>query len=205
MDAWRKAGATSSGREGGRGAAGGNANLVPLGRGGGVRGIKRSLPPEDVLDSVLYPAHALPKRAELLTRLGVESKGALLALPAPSEEPYRLVAEPPAPRPAPDTSTALWGNDTLPGRALAGPARPNETLGTSEHSSDADFKVPLSQAEKSKLQQLAKDFGFGGDTLANQYEVSKRTNGFRKLYCGALSSITTEKMLEEYFSKYSCT
>ena len=39
------------------------------------------------------------------------------------------------------------------------------------HSIIFSTKVPLSEAERTKLRALAKEFGFGGETLVNQYQV----------------------------------
>ena len=61
--------------------------------------------------------------------------------------------------------------------------------------------MPLSKSEKLKLQTLAKEFGFGSETIQNQFKVSRNTEGFRKLYCGGLSQSTSEAMLQTYFSR----
>ena len=100
----------------------------------------------------------------------------------------------------------MYSNDYLPGRP-AGPTRPHEDLLAPEKDPN---EVPLSEAERNKLRALAKEFGFGGETLVNQYQVgerknwtlncvfqvARRTEGFRKLYCGAISANTSEKMLQ---------
>ena len=91
---------------------------------------------------------------------------------SPVKEPYRLLPEPAPSKPlaiaGPDGAD-VYSNDYLPGRP-AGPTRPHEDLLAPEKDPN---EVPLSEAERNKLRALAKEFGFGGETLVNQYQVGK--------------------------------
>jgi len=199
MDAWRRAGTTSTGRENGPK----NANTLPLGKGGSL---KRGHPAEDPMDpsnaDTLWvgPPHLRPRHG---FTIGNDQRALpnMLALPAPKNEPYRLLPEPAPSKPlaiaGPDGAD-VYSNDYLPGRP-AGPTRPHEDLLAPEKDPN---EVPLSEAERNKLRTLAKEFGFGGETLVNQYQVARRTEGFRKLYCGAISASTSEKMLQAYFAEF---
>ena len=73
----------------------------------------------------------------------------------------------------------MYSNDYLPGRP-AGPTRPNEDLLAPEKDPN---EVPLSEAERNKLRALAKEFGFGGETLVNQYQVGERKKTRLSIAC----------------------
>lgn len=108
------------------------------------------------------------------------------------EEPYRL--KPPSPSltsssapsgPTPNCSTTL--------KRSAGPVKPNTQV----------HKEPeLSEPDTKRLKETATAFGFGQEALANQIKVNEATEGFRKLYVGALGPNTTERSLEQYFGSY---
>ena len=89
------------------------------------------------------------------------------------QEPYRLIPETAPSKPlairGPDGAD-VYSNDFLPGRP-AGPTRPDEPILAPEKDPN---EVPLSEAERNKLRALAKEFGFGGETLVNQYQVRKK-------------------------------
>jgi len=108
------------------------------------------------------------------------------------EEPYRL--KPPSPPPAPAASSsdpAPNSNTTL--KRAAGPCKPNTPV----------HKEPeLSEPDAKRLRETATAFGFGQEVLANQIKVNEATEGFRKLYVGALGPNTTERSLEQYFNQY---
>ena len=73
----------------------------------------------------------------------------------------------------------MYSNDYLPGRP-AGPTRPHEDLLAPEKDPN---EVPLSEAERNKLRTLAKEFGFGGETLVNQYQVLGQRQNWTLLKC----------------------
>ena len=89
------------------------------------------------------------------------------------QEPYRLIPETAPSKPlairGPDGAD-VYSNDFLPGRP-AGPTRPDEPILAPEKDPN---EVPLSEAERNKLRALAKEFGFGGETLVNQYQVRRK-------------------------------
>ena len=60
----------------------------------------------------------------------------------------------------------------------------------------------LGETEAKKLKQTATAFGFGQESQKHQLEVQQATDGFRKLYVGALGPNTTERSLEQYFAQY---
>lgn len=109
-----------------------------------------------------------------------------------SPEPYRL--KPPTPTPPPsDDSSQVVPNCSTTLKRCAGPDRPN-TPGSSE--------PELSEPEAKRLKETATAFGFGQESVANQIKVNEATEGFRKLYVGALGPNTTERSLEHYFSQF---
>ena len=63
----------------------------------------------------------------------------------------------------------------------------------------------LTEPEIKRLKETAKTFGYGrSETLdrGNLVKINKATEGFRKLYVGALTANTTEKDLDQYFSTF---
>ena len=60
----------------------------------------------------------------------------------------------------------------------------------------------LCEPEAKRLRETAVAFGFGQEDLANQIKVNAATEGFRKLYVGALGPNPTERSLEQFFGKY---
>jgi len=108
------------------------------------------------------------------------------------EEPYRLKPPSPPPAPAaPSSDPAPNSNTTL--KRAAGPCKPNTPV----------HKEPeLSEPDAKRLRETATAFGFGQEVLANQIKVNEATEGFRKLYVGALGPNTTERSLEQYFNQY---
>jgi len=110
----------------------------------------------------------------------------------PPEEPYRLVA--PAPTPSSSTSSAPMPNCSTTLKRAAGPTQPNKQVETKE--------PQLGETEAKKLKQTATAFGFGQESQKHQLEVQQATDGFRKLYVGALGPNTTERSLEQYFAQY---
>jgi len=112
--------------------------------------------------------------------------------PIQLEEPYRL--KPPSPNPSLELAPSGPGpnsNTTL--KRPAGPVKPN----TQVHK-----ELELSEPDAKKLKETATAFGFGQEALVNQIKVNEATEGFRKLYVGALGPNTTERSLEQYFSQY---
>ena len=58
------------------------------------------------------------------------------------------------------------------------------------------------------MRETAKVFGFGKDgdmSKAELLKVNKATEGFRKIYVGAMTASTTERDLENYFQKFGKT
>ena len=98
------------------------------------------------------------------------------------QEPYRLIPETAPSKPlairGPDGAD-VYSNDFLPGRP-AGPTRPDEPILAPEKDPN---EVPLSEAERNKLRALAKEFGFGGETLVNQYQVRIKKRSLRRFSC----------------------
>ena len=98
------------------------------------------------------------------------------------QEPYRLIPETAPSKPlairGPDGAD-VYSNDFLPGRP-AGPTRPDEPILAPEKDPN---EVPLSEAERNKLRALAKEFGFGGETLVNQYQVRKKKRSQIRCSC----------------------
>lgn len=110
-----------------------------------------------------------------------------------TNESYRLApapsASPETPKtiePAPNCSTTL--------KRPAGPSLPNKPV--------TEKEPQLGETEAKKLKETATAFGFGTECQKNQMEVNRATDGFRKLYVGALGPNTTEKSLEMHFKKF---
>jgi len=108
------------------------------------------------------------------------------------EEPYRLKPPSPTSAPSPPSSAPIPNCSTTLKRS-AGPLKPNTSL---------DKEPELSEPEAKKLRETAAAFGYGQEELANQMKVNQATEGFRKLYVGALGPNTTERSLEQYFGRY---
>jgi len=108
------------------------------------------------------------------------------------EEPYRL--KPPSPSPTPSSApSGPTPNCSTTLKRSAGPVKPNTQV----------HKEPeLSEPDAKRLKETATAFGFGQEVLANQIKVNEATEGFRKLYVGALGPNTTERSLEQYFGRY---
>ena len=60
----------------------------------------------------------------------------------------------------------------------------------------------MGETEAKKLKETATAFGFGSETQKNQMEVNRATDGFRKLYVGALGPNTTKRSLELHFQQF---
>lgn len=69
-----------------------------------------------------------------------------------------------------------------------------------------DKNVPeqqqLSEPEAKKMRAAAKAFGYGNQSAGEQIRMGTATEGFRKMYVGALHMHTTEKSLTDYFSQW---
>ena len=102
--------------------------------------------------------------------------------------------KPPSPSPTPSSSpSGPTPNCSTTLKRSAGPVKPNTQV----------HKEPeLSEPDAKRLKETATAFGFGQEVLANQIKVNEATEGFRKLYVGALGPNTTERSLEQYFGKY---
>jgi len=108
------------------------------------------------------------------------------------EEPYRLKPPSPSPpKPVAQSGSVPYSSTTL--KRSAGPVKPNTSVNT---------EPELSEPEAKRLRETAAAFGFGQEDLANQIKVNAATEGFRKMYVGALGPNTTERSLEQYFGKY---
>jgi len=112
----------------------------------------------------------------------------------PVSEPYRLkAASPPKTSGTPTISVEDLPNCSTTLKRSAGPVKPN---------SPEEKDPVLSEPEAKRLKETAAAFGFGHELLANQIKVNEATEGFRKLYVGALGPNTTERSLEQYFSQF---
>ena len=95
--------------------------------------------------------------------------------------------------PGPSTSTSSFTTNTTLKRP-AGPFAPNHKE-----------PVELTEPEIKRLKETAKVFGYGkneGIDRANLLKINKATEGFRKMYVGALTASTTEKDLNNYFCTF---
>lgn len=107
------------------------------------------------------------------------------------KKPYTLRPTPTL-EPEPSTSCQITTNTTL--KRKAGPFAPN-------HREPSE----LSEPEFKKLKETAKVFGYGKDGPINReglIKVNRATDGFRKMYVGALTASTTERDLEAYFQQF---
>lgn len=107
------------------------------------------------------------------------------------DKPYSL--KPQAAGPGPSISRDVINTNTTLKRP-AGPFAPNHKEPTE-----------LTEPEVKRLKETAKTFGYGREeTLdrGNLVRINKATEGFRKLYVGALTANTTERDLEQYFSSF---
>ena len=94
--------------------------------------------------------------------------------------------------PEPSTSSQITTNTTL--KRPAGPFAPNHKEPTE-----------LTEPELKKIKETAKVFGYGkseGIDKTQLLRINKATDGFRKMYVGALTATTTEKDLTNYFSTF---
>jgi len=60
----------------------------------------------------------------------------------------------------------------------------------------------LSEPEVKRIKRDAVVFGYGSEPMENQIKIDHATEGFRKLYVGALGAHTTERSLEAYFGQF---
>ncbi|XP_023329967.1 polyadenylate-binding protein RBP45 [Eurytemora carolleeae] len=108
--------------------------------------------------------------------------------PPPSQDKYSLKPVDPAPK---VEQEAINVSTTL--KRPAGPAAPFDTQVDTASISEPDAK---------KLRETAQAFGYGNQNPGEQIRVSAATEGFRKMYVGALHMHTTEKSLTDYFSQF---
>jgi len=97
-----------------------------------------------------------------------------------------------------DTENNLNTNTTL--KRPAGPAAPSGKRAAE----DSYTKEPqsMNEPEIKRMKDAAKVFGYSDENPGEQMRVASATEGFRKMYVGALHMSTTEKSLLDYFGRW---
>lgn len=112
------------------------------------------------------------------------------APPPPPPQTYSLKPVDPAPQ---VQEEAINVSTTL--KRAAGPAAPYDQA-------KQPTQPTLSGPEAKKMRQTAAAFGYGHQSAGEQIRMGAATEGFRKMYVGALHMHTTEKSLTDYFSRW---
>lgn len=112
-----------------------------------------------------------------------------------------------APPPPPDSGESSF-KGRHPGPALnvsttlkrpAGPVNPKDKRAGPNANREPQS---MSEPELKRMREAASHFGYGNTNPGEQLRVGTATEGFRKMYVGALHMHTTEKSLVDYFSRW---
>jgi len=129
---------------------------------------------------------------------GIRKQQTTLARVEPAPEPetaYRLAPDTAGPAPAAAPEEKVVTNTTL--KRMAGPIAPKGAKAAKR------AEPELIEADAAKLREIAELFGREkGESIAEIRQVHRATEGFRKMYCGALTQHTTEKDLTRYFGQF---